>query len=177
VAFPLLVVACGSTTPSTSKSTLSGSPTASGPKTTAGPSTPTGGAGTVPAVAQATNRMVEPVISAGSMPPPTSLQTVDLVVGTGAPATATSTVKINYVGADYATGKDFDRSTWMTRQAATFPLQGVVPGFSQGIVGMKVGGRREIVIPPRLGYGSTGSPPAVAPNETLVFVVDLMGLA
>jgi peptidylprolyl isomerase len=52
----------------------------------------------------------------------------------------------------------------------------VVPGFAQGIVGMKVGGRREIVIPPALGYGTMGSPPAVAPNETLVFVVDLVGV-
>ena len=98
------------------------------------------------------------------------------MVGTGASATAASTVKINYVGADYATGKDFDHSTWTTGQATAFSLQGVVPGFAQGIVGMKVGGRREIVIPPSLGYGSTGRPPAVAPNETLVFVVDLVGL-
>jgi peptidylprolyl isomerase len=65
---------------------------------------------------------------------------------------------------------------WKSGQPAPFPLNGVVPGFAQGIVGMKVGGRREIVIPPALGYGSTGSPPAVAPNETLVFVVDLVGV-
>ncbi|HUO47363.1 MAG TPA: FKBP-type peptidyl-prolyl cis-trans isomerase, partial [Acidimicrobiales bacterium] len=77
-----------------------------------------------------------------------------------------------YVGANYADGKVFD-SSWSRGQAATFPLNGVIPGFAQGIVGMKVGGRRVIVIPSSLGYGAAGSPPAVAPNENLVFVVDL----
>jgi peptidylprolyl isomerase len=115
---------------------------------------------------------VEPVISAGTPPPPTQLATKDLVVGTGTTATATDTVVVQYVGANYADGKTFD-SSWQRGQPATFPLNGVVPGFSKGIVGMKVGGRREIVIPPPLGYGASGQPPAVAPNETLVFVVDL----
>ncbi len=96
-------------------------------------------------------------------------------MGTGATAKASDTVEVQYVGADYTNGKNFD-SSWSRGQPTSFPLNGVVPGFAQGIVSMKVGGRREIVIPPGLGYGATGSPPAVAPNETLVFVVDLLGI-
>src|SRR5260221_6942075 len=108
-------------------------------------------------------------------PKTASLVTKDLVAGTGATATASNTVVVQYVAANYTDGKDFD-SSWVRGQRATFPLNGVVPGFAQGIVGMKAGGRREIVIPPSLGYGASGSPPAVSPNETLVFVVDLLSI-
>jgi len=141
-----------------------------------GSTTGSGGTGgSVPAVANATNLHVAPVIGAGTPPAPTTLVTKDLVVGTGTTATSSNTVVVQYVGADYANGKVFD-SSWSRGQAATFPLNGVIPGFAQGIVGMKVGGRREIVIPASLGYGAAGSPPAVGPNETLVFVVDLTAL-
>ncbi len=123
----------------------------------------------------ATDLKTEPVIGPGTKPAPTSLETKDLVVGTGTTATASDTVQVQYVGADYTNGKDFD-SSWSRGQPSVFPLNGVVPGFAQGIVGMKVGGRREIVIPPALGYGATGQAPAVAPDETLVFVVDLLAI-
>lgn len=126
-------------------------------------------------MAGATDLKTEPVIGSGTTPAPTSLETKDLVVGTGATATASDTVEVQYVGADYTNGKDFD-SSWSRGQPSSFPLNGVVPGFAQGIVGMKVGGRREIVIPPALGYGATGQAPAVAPDETLVFVVDLLAI-
>jgi peptidylprolyl isomerase len=116
---------------------------------------------------------VEPVISAGVANPPTRLVTKDLVVGTGATATSSSTVVVKYVGADYSTGKDFTSSTWTNDKATSFSLHTVVPGFAQGIIGMKVGGRREIVIPPSLGYGASGSGSTIKPYETLVFVVDL----
>jgi FKBP-type peptidyl-prolyl cis-trans isomerase len=112
------------------------------------------------------------VIAPGTPPPPTSLQTKDLVVGTGTTATASDTVLVQYVGANYADGKVFD-SSWSRGSPTSFPLSGVVPGFAQGIEGMKVGGRREIVIPPALGYGAAGQPPVISANETLVFVVDL----
>jgi peptidylprolyl isomerase len=128
-----------------------------------------------PVVTGATNLKAEPVIGPGSPPPPTSLETKDLVLGAGTTASASSTVLVQYVGADYTNGKDFD-SSWQRGQAASFPLNGVVPGFAQGIEGMKVGGRREIVIPSALGYGATGQGSAVAPNETLVFVVDLQAV-
>ena len=119
---------------------------------------------------------MEPVISAGSPPPPTSLVAKDLVVGTGAEASASSTVLVQYVGAAYSTGKVFD-SSWQRGQPLSFSLSGVVPGFAQGIEGMKVGGRRVIVIPPALGYGAAGEPPVIAANETLVFVVDLKSVS
>jgi peptidylprolyl isomerase len=167
----LLLGACGSSSPSSStSSTPSGSPTASGSPTTSATA-----AANPPTVSGATDLKTEPVIGPGSSPAPSSLETKDLVVGTGATATAADTVQVQYVGSDYTNGKDFD-SSWSRGQPSSFPLNGVVPGFAQGIVGMKVGGRREIVIPPALGYGSNGQPPAVSPNETLVFVVDLLAI-
>ena len=76
---------------------------------------------------------------------------------------------------DYYDGKVFDDSPWKTGQPASFALTGVIPGFAQGILGMHIGGRRELVIPPALGYGPAGSGP-VGANETLVFVIDLVGV-
>jgi len=124
-------------------------------------------------VAGGTNLQSEPVVAPDKAPAPTTLVTKDLIVGTGTEAVASSTVVVKYVGASYATGVDFTSSTWTGGQPATFALSTVVPGFKEGIVGMKVGGRREIVIPSALGYGTRGSPPSIEPNETLVFVVDL----
>ncbi len=173
----LLLAACGSSTPSSTTLTTSGSPTPSGPPTSGSATTSSGlGAANPPVVSGATNLKAEPVIGPGSSPAPTSLETKDLVVGTGAAAMASSTVNVNYVGADYSNGRVFDDTPWKQGRPTSFPLSGVVPGFAQGIEGMKVGGRREIVIPPTLGYGATGSPPAVSPNETLVFVVDLVSV-
>jgi peptidylprolyl isomerase len=123
-------------------------------------------------VQNATEINQAPAIGKGTPPPPTTLLTKDLVVGTGPTATSTSTVTVQYVGALYDTGEVFD-SSW--GQAKLQPLDlggGVISGFSQGIAGMKVGGRREIVIPPDLGYGAGGAPQIPA-NATLVFVVDL----
>jgi len=129
----------------------------------------------LPAVGNPTDLAKEPTIGAGTPPPPTTLVTRDLVEGTGAQAVASDTVVVQYVGADYTNGQNFDAS-WQDSGPATFPLSEVVPGFSQGIVGMKAGGRREIVIPPALGYGAAGQPPKVGANETLVFVVDLLSI-
>jgi len=84
-------------------------------------------------------------------------------------------VTVQYVGVDYKTGKQFDAS-WDRGEPFPFTLGNseVIPGWEQGVEGMKVGGRRELIIPPQLAYGSTGSPPLIAPNETLVFVIDLL---
>lgn len=160
-ALALAVTACGSSAPSTSATTSS---SATAPATA-----------TLPSVGHAYDVKVAPTIGAGHLPAPTTLQVRNLVVGTGATANASSTVVVQYVGADYANGKVFNAS-WSSGGAATFPLSGVVPGFAKGIVGMKVGGRREVVIPPALAYGAAGRAPAVGPNETLVFVIDLKGL-
>ena len=82
---------------------------------------------------------------------------------------------VQYVGVNYKTGKEFDAS-WDRGEPFSFTLGAdqVIPGWDQGVAGMKVGGRRELIIPPQLGYGSTGEPPAIPPNETLIFVVDLL---
>lgn len=146
--------------------------TSAAPSTSAQPQAPAASA--IPPVANATNLSKEPLPAPGSATPPTSLERKDLVVGKGAVATPSSTVVVKYVGANYNTGKVFDGSTWQSGPA-TFSLSQLVPGFSRGVTGMKVGGRREIVVPPALGYGSQGGGP-IAPDETLVFVVDLLAV-
>ncbi len=129
----------------------------------------------MPVVGNAFDLSREPVIHAMKTKPPTKLEVRNLVVGTGASVRGSSTVRVMYVGANYRTGKVFTQVTWTDRRPTTFPLSGVVRGFAEGLVGMKVGGRREIVIPPKLGYGNTSSGP-IKPGETLVFVVDLKGV-
>jgi peptidylprolyl isomerase len=103
----------------------------------------------------------------------------DLIVGTGAVAESGDNVVVQYVGVNYADGKQFDAS-WDDGPGGTpqpFPFQlgagQVIAGWDQGIPGMRVGGRRELIIPPSLAYGSDGQGP-IGPNETLVFVVDLL---
>ncbi len=131
--------------------------------------------GPVPSVTGATDLKQEPVVAAGAGPAPTVLTGQDLVVGTGTTAVASDTVRVQYVGAFFDNGKVFDAS-WTDSGPATFPLNEVVPGFKDAIIGMKVGGRREAVIPPALGYGAKGEPPTIPPNSTLVFVIDLLGI-
>jgi FKBP-type peptidyl-prolyl cis-trans isomerase len=106
------------------------------------------------------------------------LVTKDLIPGTGQPAAAGPTVAVNYVGVLCQTGKEFD-SSWKRNQPFTTPLTpgGVIPGWVKGIPGMKVGGRRELIIPASLAYGKTGSPPTIPPNSPLVFVVDLLSVS
>jgi peptidylprolyl isomerase len=144
------------------------------------PSTPTCPieATEVPAPAGATTDLAtKPVVAPGKEPAPTELQYADIVVGDGEEAKTGDQVTVKYVGAIYETGKEFD-SSWSRGPEETFPFgicrQGVVNGFAVGPTGMKVGGRRQITIPPLLGYGEQGSPPAIPPNSTLVFVVDLV---
>ena len=113
---------------------------------------------------------------AGTADPPAGLLAQDIVVGTGPVAAPTDTVAVRYTGTLYADGTQFD-SSWSEGDAPIqFPLDGVVPGFAQGIEGMQVGGRRVIVIPPALGYGSRTTGP-IPGNSTLVFVVDLVALS
>lgn len=114
------------------------------------------------------------MIAAGTGTPPSAPTGKDLVVGTGKVAAATDKVKVQYVGALYTNGQVFDAS-WTDQGPATFPLDGVVPGFKDAIVGMGIGGRREVVIPPADGYGASGQG-AIPPNATLVFVIDLLAI-
>jgi peptidylprolyl isomerase len=121
-----------------------------------------------------TNTKKEPKIPTPSGKPPTKLTVVDIVKGTGAGAQDGETLTVDYAGASWSTGKVFDAS-WNSGQPFPVPLgQGqVIQGWDQGLVGMKQGGRRLLVIPPDLGYGASGSPPKIKPNETLIFVIDL----
>ncbi len=106
---------------------------------------------------------------------PTELVTDDIVEGKGQAAKAGDVVKMRYVGVRFRDNQQFDASWDRQPNEFEFPLGGgqVIPGWDQGIVGMKVGGRRQLTIPPDLAYGAQGAPPDIAPNETLVFVVDL----
>jgi peptidylprolyl isomerase len=109
--------------------------------------------------------------------PPTDLVREDLVVGTGAEATAGKTVEVHYVGVAWSTKKQFDAS-WDRGETFDFPLgKGrVIRGWDEGVAGMKVGGRRRLTIPPAMGYGARGAGGAIGPNETLVFIVDLIAV-
>ena len=107
--------------------------------------------------------------------PPKELVTDDLEVGTGDEAVSGQPVEVHYVGVSWQTRKQFDAS-WDRGQPFPFQLGAgqVIPGWDRGVAGMKVGGRRELIIPPELAYGPEGSPPAIGPNETLIFVIDLL---
>jgi peptidylprolyl isomerase len=129
-----------------------------------------------------TNLKAEPGVKSTGCETPKKLQYQDLVTGKGKAASPTSTVQVQYTGVVYKDGKQFD-SSWERKQAATFSLQQVVKGFTQGIGGgsgvppMKVGGRRTMILPGALGYGAQGNSQAgIAPNAPLVFVVDLLAV-
>jgi peptidylprolyl isomerase len=121
-------------------------------------------------------KKTKPDVAVPSGPPPKKLVTRDIEEGTGATATAGDEVSVQYVGVDYKTGKEFDAS-WDRGEPFTFKLGAgeVIAGWDQGIEGMKVGGWREMIIPPSLAYGSQGKG-SIAPNSTLVFVVDLLAV-
>ncbi len=114
-----------------------------------------------------------PTVTVPSGPPPTQLESADLIAGTGPGAVKGDALTVQYVLADYASGKVL-QSSW-TSQPFTLTLgEGmVIPGWDQGLVGMKVGGRRELIIPPSLGYKNVAQGPGIAANDTLVFVIDL----
>jgi peptidylprolyl isomerase len=119
----------------------------------------------------------EPSIKVPKAAAPKTLVKTDLVTGTGAVAASGDSLTVNYVGALYTTGKVFDAS-WSRKQ--TFPVQlgigAVIKGWDQGLVGMRVGGRRELIIPPALAYGASGQG-TIPANATLIFVIDLLALA
>jgi peptidylprolyl isomerase len=123
------------------------------------------------------NTAVRPHIPKPAGSPPRTLVKEDLVRGKGPRAKAGDTLTVNYVGVTFSTGDEFDAS-WDRGQPFQLVLGrgDVIPGWDKGLVGMRKGGRRILTIPPELAYGRTGSPPLIGPNETLVFVVDLIAL-
>jgi peptidylprolyl isomerase len=181
LALAAVAAGCGSST-----STAPGIVTAPSAGATAASSTATVSSSTSSASATSTTTSntplpaalkTKPKVSIPSGPPPKKLVVKDLIKGTGPAATAGSTVNVQYVGELYKGGKQFDAS-WNdgSGQPVSLPLSGVIKGWQQGIPGMKVGGRRELIIPPSLGYGSTAQSKIPA-NSTLVFVIDLHGVS
>ena len=116
----------------------------------------------------------KPVIETTGDESPGALVVEDIVEGEGPEAKSGDRVSMQYVGVLYSDGTEFDAS-WERGEPFEFTLGAgeVIPGWDQGIVGMKVGGRRELVIPPDLAYGPAGQPPTIPPDSTLVFIVDL----
>jgi peptidylprolyl isomerase len=124
----------------------------------------------------ATNLNKKPKVTVPSGPAPKKLEEKEIVEGAGAEAKAGDEVTVQYVGVGYDSKEEFD-SSWSRGEPSTFDLDEVIPGWNQGIAGMKVGGRRELTIPANLAYGPAGSPPVIGPNETLIFVVDLLAVS
>ncbi len=117
----------------------------------------------------------KPEIDFPDTPPPADLEVTDVTTGDGAEATSGSTVVVHYVGVAHSTGEEFDAS-YNRGEPLSFRLGvgQVIAGWDQGVSGMKVGGRRKLVIPPQLGYGDRGAGGVIKPGETLIFVVDLL---
>ena len=109
--------------------------------------------------------------------PPAELVREDLVTGAGTEATPGKTVVVHYVGVAWSTKKQFDAS-WDRGETFDFPLGAgrVIRGWDEGVAGMRVGGRRRLTIPPSMGYGARGAGGDIGPNETLVFIVDLLAV-
>lgn len=117
----------------------------------------------------------KPEIDFPDGPAPTDLEVTDLTVGEGTEATVGSNVSVHYVGVAFSSGEEFDAS-YNRGAPLDFPLGTgrVIQGWDQGVVGMKVGGRRKLVIPPHLAYGDRGAGGVIKPGESLIFVVDLV---
>jgi peptidylprolyl isomerase len=117
----------------------------------------------------------KPAVTIPAEAPPTELIILDLEIGEGAEARSGGPVTVHYVGVAWSSGQEFD-SSWDRNDPFQFNLGAgqVIAGWDQGVAGMKAGGRRQLTIPPHLGYGARGAGGAIGPNETLVFVVDLL---
>jgi peptidylprolyl isomerase len=172
------VAACGSSRAPGVEPPSSAGATVASVTSTASTTTPSTTSTTVATPKPPSPLSKEPVVKVPRTPAPKTLVTKDLIKGTGKTAATGSTVTVNYVGVLYKGGKEFDAS-WNRHQTFTTALSNgnVIAGWVKGIPGMKVGGRRELIIPPSLGYGKTGSPPSIPPNATLVFVVDLLSVS
>ncbi|MBV7295551.1 FKBP-type peptidyl-prolyl cis-trans isomerase [Corynebacterium sp. TAE3-ERU12] len=118
--------------------------------------------------------MTKPHITVPTGPAPTELVCEDIHIGDGAEAYTGATVEVHYVGVEYGTGEEFD-SSWNRGDSITFPLERLIAGWQEGIPGMKVGGRRQIICPPEKAYGPAGSGHFLS-GKTLVFIIDLLGV-
>ena len=173
------LAACGgsSSAPGVEQAPGGGATEASVPATTSTPTTPTTPTSTVTTPKPPSPLSKEPKITPPKGPAPTKLVTKDLITGTGTTAKEGDTVTVNYVGVLYNNGKEFD-SSWSRNMPFTTPLSSgsVIEGWVKGIPGMKVGGRRELIIPASEAYGSKGSG-SIPPNAPLIFDVDLLSVS
>ncbi|MEV0523837.1 FKBP-type peptidyl-prolyl cis-trans isomerase [Streptomyces sp. NPDC050439] len=121
------------------------------------------------------SELAKPVVEVPGGDAPVELAVRDLVLGDGAEALPGRVVQVHYVGVTFASGKEFD-SSWEEDRPFKFAVGGgrAIKGWDRGVRGMKVGGRREIIVPPRLGYGRQSPSPLIPANSTLIFVVDLL---
>ena len=119
--------------------------------------------------------MTKPEIEFIEGPAPTELVIKDIVVGDGAEAQPGSVVDVHYLGVEFDSGEEFD-SSWSRGESINFPLRSLIAGWQEGIPGMKVGGRRELVIPPHLAYGPAGGGHFLS-GKTLIFIIDLVAVA
>jgi len=126
----------------------------------------------------ATDLNKKPKVTVPSGAAPKKLEEKEIVAGSGAEAKAGDEVTVQYVGVGYDSKEEFD-SSWSRNEPFSFTLGAgeVIAGWDEGVAGMKVGGRRELTIPPGMAYGPAGSPPVIGPNETLIFVIDLLALS
>ncbi len=163
----LLIAGCGDDKNTTTANTTDATSTAA-----TGSTADAGSPGKPPKVTGSLSK--KPTIATPEGSPPTELVVKDIKKGTGKKARKGDSVKVQYLGVNWSTGQEFDAS-WNAGKAFYFVLgEGmVIPGWDKGVVGMRVGGRRLLVIPPEMGYGAQGQGTAIPPNETLVFVVDL----
>jgi peptidylprolyl isomerase len=166
----LLAAGCGGK----SKSSSVTSSTTSAPASTSS-STSASKPGKVPKAPGEDKLGSKPKIGKPTGDPPSTLQKRDIVKGNGDEAKPGAKVTVQYVGIAWSTGKQFDAS-WDRGQPFKFQLGAgmVIPGWDEGVAGMKVGGRRQLIIPPDMAYGPQGQPPDIGPNETLVFDIDLL---
>jgi peptidylprolyl isomerase len=167
----LVVASCGSSDDSsTSSSESTATSTESSEKS---PAESAGGA----EKQSSGGKKTKPKVTVPSGPPPKQLEIKEIEKGTGATAKTGDEALVQYVGVGYESEEEFD-SSWSRNEPfpITLGASGVIPGWEQGIPGMKVGGRRELIIPPNLAYGPQGSPPVIGPNETLIFVIDLLAV-
>lgn len=118
--------------------------------------------------------MDKPIIEASTEPASTELVIEDIVVGDGVEAQAGAVVEVHYVGVEYESNQEFD-SSWDRGQSIEFPLTGLISGWQEGIPGMRVGGRRQLTIPPEMAYGPAGGGHPLS-GRTLVFVIDLINV-
>src|ERR1700712_5183140 len=127
-------------------------------------------------VANAKDLKLRPSVRVNTGSLPTQLQTTDIIPGTGPAAKPADTVTVQYVGVIGRTGQEFE-ATWDEGQPATLDLNNTIPGFRNGIAGMKVGGRRQVVMPPGQAYGGQGFGSLIGPDETLIFIIDLVKIS